>query len=347
VTPALAIPARASEVTAEWLGAALDAPLRVERVERAGEEFGLASERLRVRLAGDGAPSSIVVKLWGFEDPSDAREVPFYRSFAARCGIRLPACLHAGLDERLGRAVLVLEDLRGAMQGDCLQRPTREQAVALAETLGAVHASWWARAELRDAAAWLPEGTVERSPEWIESRAPEFLREFGERLTPHARDLLERGAELQAAIHRGLDDAPATLLHGDLHLDNVLFEGASGTPVLLDWGRAARGPYALDLADLLFGVVPREDRAAALHAYASLVRARGAAIPEGATLHRHLDGALLRFFYRSTCGVVRWKPGTERERRMREEGVDRAIAAVAEWREEAQDQGSHRDEYGP
>ncbi len=62
-------------------------------------------------------------------------------------------------------------------------------------------------------------------------------------------------AELHRAVHRvpapdwltGPFDGGATLLHLDLHPDNVLL-GPAG-PVVIDWTNAARGPAAVDVAD--------------------------------------------------------------------------------------------------
>lgn len=330
-------------MTPAWLEAVLPAasgftrPVRVERVDPIGVGFGLASALVRVGLSGAAKARTLVVKLWEFQEPAEAGEIHFYRTLAARTGVRLPACHHADLDERTGRAVLVLEDLAGASQGDCLEHPSPARARSLAQTLAATHASWWNRSEIHEA-RWLPDAIVERSPEWLASRTRVFLDAFGDRLTPAARDLLDRAAEIQDGLRRCLEDAPVTLLHGDLHLDNVLFERGSDRPVFLDWARATRGPYALDLASLLYGILAPGDRDAALEAYVSEARARGAEVPDRAVLRRHLVAAGLAFFYRSTCGIALWNPASERERRMREASVKRAIDAVAEWGKEAQDQ---------
>jgi aminoglycoside/choline kinase family phosphotransferase len=335
------VPSGASGVTAEWLHAALRSTLparsfRIASVEPAGTPYGLASERVRFRLAPPASPSSVVVKLWSFEDAADAREVHFYHSLAPRSGARVLACHHADLDERAGHAVLVLEDLEEAAQGDCLEEPTRDRAIALGEALAAVHASWWERPELRES-PWLPEEIGLRTPEWLASRTPAVLERFGDRLTPLSRELLAHGERLQLRIQAQLRGSPWTLLHGDLHLDNVLFEARTDRPVLLDWSRVARGSYILDLADLLFGVVGARDRESVIEGYVRDARSRGAPVPNGAALRRQLGAGLLRYFFRSTCGVARWRPGSERESRMIDVAVRRAMAAVAEWREQDQD----------
>jgi len=47
-----------------------------------------------------------------------------------------------------------------------------------------------------------------------------------------------------------LKRVPPTLIHADLHLDNVMFL-PDGTPVILDWPSACMGSAVLDLGRLL------------------------------------------------------------------------------------------------
>jgi hypothetical protein len=68
--------------------------------------------------------------------------------------------------------------------------------------------------------------------------------------------------------------APATVVHADLHLDNVLFEPPGSAPhaVLLDWqgvrsgpvrsGPVRSGPAAVDVAEVVFGSLSVADRRA-------------------------------------------------------------------------------------
>jgi aminoglycoside phosphotransferase (APT) family kinase protein len=54
------------------------------------------------------------------------------------------------------------------------------------------------------------------------------------------------------------------LIHGDLHLDNLIFDGDADRPVVvLDWQTAAVGPPAWDLALFVFGSLGVDDRRAA------------------------------------------------------------------------------------
>jgi Ser/Thr protein kinase RdoA (MazF antagonist) len=64
-----------------------------------------------------------------------------------------------------------------------------------------------------------------------------------------ARRLVDLPRRVEAAV-TSLRHGPACSIHGDAHLDNVLFR-VDGTAVLIDWSGAAMGPPALDLARLL------------------------------------------------------------------------------------------------
>jgi hypothetical protein len=91
------------------------------------------------------------------------------------------------------------------------------------------------------------------APSLREQLAAEVPREIwlvGERL----RDSLE-------TIAAGLRRAPGVAVHGDLHLDNVLFgpEDAGRRPVVLDWGSVCTGPSAIDVFPFLAMSLSPED----------------------------------------------------------------------------------------
>jgi streptomycin 6-kinase len=77
-----------------------------------------------------------------------------------------------------------------------------------------------------------------------------------------------------------LDEGPHTLTHGDLHLDNLIFDGRDGrSVVVLDWQTVSVGAPARDVAPFLFGSLSAEDRRTAegalLDRYAALLAAHG------------------------------------------------------------------------
>jgi thiamine kinase-like enzyme len=334
----LTVPASASELTTEWLRAALaavpgSADFRLHRAEPIGVGYGLASANLRCHLAGAGAPSSVIVKLWSTEPPAGATEVLFYLALGGRVGIRIPSCHHAAIDEASGRGVLVLEDFPAAIQGDCLEDLDAAGAQAMARLLATLHATWWGSEELA-AMDWLPAArAVVRGPEWFRRKRPEFLERFGARVGPAVRRLVDHAESAQERANALLAAAPVTLLHGDLHLDNVLFAGGSDDAVVLDWARVARGPAALDLAELVFSMAPPVHFDLAVAAYLDELRRRGVSGPDEDALRLQLGGALLRMVVRGTCGISAWRPASPREWRILERSLERLDAAVEAWRE--------------
>ncbi|MCZ6690483.1 MAG: aminoglycoside phosphotransferase family protein [Planctomycetota bacterium] len=335
--PTLPVPTSEEEVTADWLRAALAESypdLRIRSVEskRIGEGFGLSSRLFRFRWAETETPSSVVVKLWDTEGPAGIREIHFFREFGGQTGTRIPGFYHGAFDLDSKRGVLVLEDLGEVIQGDCLEQLELGRSEMLARSLAGLHAAWWQREEL-ESAKWLPLVTERvRGSDWFESRRTMFLGRFEERLDRFCLELLSQIERAEARANERLGGAAVTLLHADLHLDNVVFETEAGRPILLDWARTAKGPAVLDLADLLYTIALPEDREEVFSTYLSELASRGVAELDEQTVRHQLGGALLRKFDTWTCGVGRWQPASERESRMIDSMIKRALQAISDWR---------------
>jgi hypothetical protein len=322
-------------LTSEWLRSALaehfpDASPTLTSTERIGQGFGMSSVLVRCRLVGLRGRRSIIAKLWSTDGPAGVHEVPFYASLAQNLGIRVPVCHYGAIDQERRRGVLLLEDLEHAVQGDCLLQLDTGGAAALAGVIAMLHATWWQAPRLR-AAGWLP-SVVWRETEWLLSRRELFLHRFGDRIDSTVRRLLERAEAVQSRAHERLAGAAMTLLHGDLHLDNVVFDGGPEHPVLLDWARVAQGPAALDLGELLFEIAPIAELDRILGIYLGELQRGGITEVDEKSLRHQLGGALLRKVLRATCGVARWQPATDREPEMIELGLQRIMRAVQTWR---------------
>lgn len=227
---------------------------------------------------------------------------------------------------------LVLEDLGDVEQGDCLVQLAADPATRLARALAALHSSWWGRDEL-DTADWLP-----RSPwlnldrDWFGPRRADFLERFGDRLDEPARRLLNGLESFYAREVAPLAAAPATLLHDDVHLDNVVVDRSTGEPILLDWARAATGPAALDLAELLVAIAAPGGTDKVLSVYRDALREGGVPDDDLAALERGVAAAVIVCFTKWTCGVARWMPASPREAQMIDLSIERAQRGLEEWR---------------
>jgi len=311
------VPASIDEVDATWLQEVLRRDFPAVRLqgftqERIGADFGFASQVYRLRLEGDRVSPAVVVKLWHSDNAGGLREVRFFEQFAPAAGPFVPRCHCARGDDDNGRGVLVLEDMSHALQGDCLDVIRAPRALALAEALATLHARWWQPSVLLDL-DWLPQApSAERGADWHGERRAAFLQRFPGALQGPARRLLDQIETRVRIAHRRLAGSRATLLHRDLHLDNVLFDRCSGQPTLLDWALVARGSPALDLALVVFELADLRDTVAIMNHYLATLQRQGGPDLDAADFAALLGAALLLRFGAATCGVARWQAASAR-----------------------------------
>lgn len=301
-----------------------------------GADYGFASVTgcvsLCFRGANADAPASLVAKLptpdrW----EQGAREVRFYREVGAVPG---PAVYFADADHDRRRAVLLLEDLTAGRQGDALEGCSVDDAARVLEAIAPFHAGHW---HARSAAPWLlrdgPDAQarqarfderVERLVALSPSIFPDDVLTLVERLRSHLAKVIVR-----------LDGGAQTVVHGDLHLDNLLFDTGLERPVaILDWQTACVDNPAWDIVLLVFGSLDVEDRRAAettlLDEYVARLTSHGIRGYDRDLLLRDCRLALLVWLN----GVIGWlvgpEPDRERMRTLRDAAVSdgRLVAAL-------------------
>ncbi|HEX6662481.1 MAG TPA: phosphotransferase [Gaiellaceae bacterium] len=301
----LPVPEALADVTPEWLTAALTeaAVLRGGRVaaahsEQIGQLYGFTGVIGRVRLRYEDstvdAPPSLIAKLpmarvaaSGYHALQErdagrrlryfercAREVAFYQRIGAAFA---PDHYYSAVDDESRRVVLLLEDVSGGRQGDVLRGCSVDDAARMIDALAPFHALWWGE----------PAGT-RGFPAWDDdprTRQKRYAARIDSVLaTPGPQDvlrILDRLRSRLGAVTEMLNLRGQTLIHGDLHLDNVVFAGdRGGRPfTALDWQTASVGPPAWDLALFLTGSLSVDDRRAAedelLGHYVKLLATRG------------------------------------------------------------------------
>jgi aminoglycoside/choline kinase family phosphotransferase len=283
------VPGALDEVTADWLTDALRRAGELPRgaveamtVEMIGDDRGFTGVIARIRPtyrdADQPPPESMVVKLptadrvagssYRANHARDqaaarrhydrcAREVGYYRDLATHGGAA-PRCYYAAADPEHRRVVLLLADLAGGRPGDALAGCSAAEAAAIIDAIAPLHARMWRRP-----AGWLPRLITdpEASQRRYRANLDLFLKRYGHQLPPPVRKMLRRLRTGYAAVLASLAQAPTTAVHGDLHLDNVIFD--QGQPAaILDWQSLSRGPAALDLAEIVFGSLPAAERRA-------------------------------------------------------------------------------------
>jgi hypothetical protein len=304
----LRIPPMPEDATPEWLTAALTnaGVLRRGRVtaarsERVGQEYGFTGLVVRVRLQYEDAdgdpPASLIAKLpmargntvsghraLQERDPAlmrryyerCTREERFYREIGASF---TPTLYYSAADHTRRRVVLLLEDLTAGRQGDVLHGCSIEDAALVIEALAPFHARWWG--ERAPAHAFPPSVAAPKArEERYDRHVNVFLSRYGDRLPAGVDSIVGLLRSRLGRVLAALDEGPHTLTHGDLHLDNLIFNGRDGrSVVVLDWQTVSVGAPARDVAPFLFGSLSAEDRRTAeavlLDRYAALLAAHG------------------------------------------------------------------------
>jgi aminoglycoside phosphotransferase (APT) family kinase protein len=318
------VPTSADEITTDRLTALLDRRVEVVAVERIGAEYGFAGEVYRVEVRSG---TDLAVKLWDTTTAAGDRELHFCESFSERAGIPLPR-FHAGHADR-DRAVLVTDAIDVARQGDVMVAEGTGSLSAIAATLGTLHGRFWDRTDA--GALWLRDFRELRPADWFAERRPEFIERFGEFEPGLARKVFDRVPATLERIAERWWDAPPTVVHGDLHLDNVVFD-TDGRPIILDWASCGRGPGVIDLAEVLFGMAEPSQRDAVIGSYVDALRSQERVVSDG-DLIMWLGGALLRWFLFHTYGAARWIPHNDRQERMQRHDLEQVQRSLEEWRE--------------
>ncbi len=159
------------------------------------------------------APTSLVVKLpclepfrrqiadrFGFY----ARELAFYSELAEQTPVRVPSCYAQAYNAATGEFMLVFEDVGAKRAVAQIDGCGWHDALAVVESLGALHASWWGRAdELPDAVVSID------SPAHIADLVTTFVTSWptcrgraGERLPPELVAIGDRWEQIGPRLAR-------------------------------------------------------------------------------------------------------------------------------------------------
>lgn len=266
------LPLSLESLTAGWLTSALRASevigpgQRVVHVMRAGAP-GLAASSQVVRLildvlpSGGGEPESVVAKIQARSGGDRAlykREHQFYHSLAAGSELPVPRCYYADIDASGARFVLLLEDLCGVSPGNPIRGCSRAEVAVVLRCLADVHARFWGGRTLQYL-GWSPNRYGPGDMRGFRQGFRQAWRSLGENHRWPIPVGLDRagpalGAQVGEALHR-LNVGPITLVHRDLHVENLLLDERGGETKLyiVDWQGAVLGHPAMDLAYAVAG----------------------------------------------------------------------------------------------
>lgn len=250
-------PATPAQLTADWLSSVIGSSVHSFEIAPLGEGQGVIGQVTRVRALTAAGPASFVIK-FATEKPENravaetydmyGREVHFYQSLSTRLSVRTPRCLAAHHDAATGDFVLVLEDLGNCRVGDQIEGASLTDARKVVSTLAALHAATWETpidgvpshdvpAQRVGIAAGFRAGwpvVTARFPDLI----PESAHGVAASLADHIGTLIEE-----------LTRSPQCVIHADVRLDNILFDGDD--VVLVDWQSVCTSSGEQDLAYFL------------------------------------------------------------------------------------------------
>lgn len=253
-----AFPTSVGEITPGWLAEATGLPVEQADIEQIGAGIGVSSALYRVRLSGEGCPSTVVVKMPALAEEAVftstmlrmyLREAAFFTELAHLAPLRVPACHHSAIDAETSEFVLVMEDLGGLRFVDQVQGMDVADAARAVDGLAAWHATWWGQAaELAERNV-----TVSLGDPIYKAVLPMVFAEGWEKLQRE----IDVPAAIQAVGPRWIDampglldhlaTEPTTMIHGDWRADNLLFE-PDGSVAALDFQLIGTGRGTYDLA---------------------------------------------------------------------------------------------------
>ena len=215
--------------------------------------------RLHDVVAGGG---TLIAKVADRESRHErvAREIQVLESIGDRLRGLAPRLVAAEIDERSHRCIIVFETVPGA-EGDSMQGAGQGEIESIIDRMSI---AWRIQADDPDLEALeLPDwgrGTDRERPH--RRRAERFLRRsrvmcdrFPDGAAVH-RPLLEAIGERFETIASVPSDRAARLIHGDLHLDNVVF--TLDGPRILDWQTASIGDPVDDVVRLAMESRPEQ-----------------------------------------------------------------------------------------
>jgi len=248
----------------------LSSVLGHEITEVAAEPVGVSGTlssgaRLRLSSTDAAAPAAVFAKCAhpseeiravGMQTGMYEKEVRFYETLARTAGLPIPGCSLAEYDAASGAFLLLLEDMSDSRVGKLFASDLADVTRVIDE-LPSFHAAWWNDAGLASE-PWLwrvdQPPVVEAFHAALQGTAPVTIERFeiGGAFRATAEIVmgqLPRFAQLW-------NDRPVTVVHGDLHLQQVFFPtdrdgAAAGRFALFDWQTTMIANPGADLARIL------------------------------------------------------------------------------------------------
>ncbi len=248
-------------------------------------------------------------------------EVGFYRDLAAGVAICVPTVHYAAGDPEANDFVLIMQDIRGAEQGDQLAGCTVEQAELAVDQAAALHGPTWAATSDLLSLDWVIAPDLNRAKgrcdlyqmvfDGFANRYAEVMSaediELGRTMIGHLMTLAE--ATIGSVDSSNADQA-LCLTHNDYRLDNMLFgvEPGSASLTVVDWQTVGIGSGPTDLAYMLgSGLLPDirvEHEQRLVQRYIDGLTAHGTEVPFDAIWDRYVLGSFSGYLMAVTASQI-------------------------------------------
>jgi Ser/Thr protein kinase RdoA (MazF antagonist) len=210
------------------------------------------------------------------------------------------------------------------------------------DQVASFHARWWGQPAL---ASGFPVGGRDprKRQERYAAHVDLFMERCGDRLPHGISDVLERLRSRLAEVARALHARQKTLIHADLHLDNLLFDarGDERSVTVLDWQTVSIGAPAWDVALFLFASLSVDDRRTAenelFERYVDLLSSHG--VREFSSEDLRLDCGLASLLV--LAGTVGWLATVDRDASARERALQDAVLSDGRLFTAVIDHGKH------
>jgi Ecdysteroid kinase-like family len=338
-------PHQPEDLTAEWLGAQVGAPVTDFELEQIGIGVGLLGRLYRITLTGEGAPATVVAKFPTLDEGARtnvasplgfySNEVNFYRDAAPHTPIATPRVYSASFDADSGDFVLLLEDIADRRCADQTVGCDATDAETAIEALARMHAHWWDS----DFAPipWVKSYVDAPYPQVIaalfKNAWPTATELLAEHMAPSIREFGERFPDLVDWFLAAASRPPVTLCHGDYRLDNLFFAAADGhaAVTVVDWQICFRGNAGYDLGYFVSQSLATETRRACqadlLDSYHAALAAAGIEVDRTEIEDQFARTVAYCFIYPITAaGQI--EVTNERHLQLLKSLFDRSVAAI-------------------
>lgn len=344
-------PTHPSELTPEWIterlrdaGAITASRVTGLTTSPVGEGIGflgiLAKATLEYDQPEPGAPGAVVGK-FASPVPSNRavamayrmyeREVGFYREIAPTIDVSAPRCFAAEVEPESGDCVLLLEDLSAMTTGDQVAGCDAATAKQIIDAVAPLHAKYWGHPEdlaVESVPRIDGEAQIAGITAGCEAGWDPCMANFGHVVSDEIKASRDRFLAAVPEIHRMIGRRVQTIIHGDVRLDNLMFDETK--IILLDWALSISSGLQ-DVGYLLSQNVTTDERRAheteLLEHYQRRLAEHGIEYPLEQCWEDYKVGVLYMFCYAVViAGTL--DPANERGAAFMEKLVERASATM-------------------